>query len=87
MDWWRGSIVATTDGSDNSNYAAARGPLNAARRSLKPMDGSFGAIVFAFFVVTCADSHNARAFPPTPIELSLGFRAERVALSGQQAAA
>jgi hypothetical protein len=52
------------------NYAAACCPLNAARRSLKPRDSSFGVMVFAIFVVTRADVHYARAFPPTPIELS-----------------
>jgi hypothetical protein len=60
------------------NYTAACCPLNAARRSLKPRDSSFGTMVFG---ILCrrADLHDAKAFPPRPIELSLGFSAKRVA--------
>jgi hypothetical protein len=38
-------------------YAAACYPLNAARRSLKPRDGSFGAMVFVITIVTRIDVH------------------------------
>ena len=64
------------------NYAAACYPPNAARRSLNPRDGSLWRDGVSILVVTPADLPYARTFSPTPIKLSRGFRAKRVAWSG-----
>jgi hypothetical protein len=44
-------------------------------------------MVFAVLFLVRVDVGYARAYSPTPIELSLGFGAKRVALSGPQVAA
>jgi len=57
-------IPTTHSDTGNRNYAAACYPLNAARRLLKPRDGSFDAMEFAITVVMRVDVHYAQSLSP-----------------------